>query len=351
MQYLGIDVHAKTSTWCLLDESGEVQERGQIETTRVALQRLCAERSGKEPLIVGQEVGSMAYLVRDALADSGIPLLSFNAQQLRVIASSRKKTDRRDAYWIGRSLQTGMHPHPVYLPTGRIRELRALLGRRRNLMSERQRWWVRARSLFRGLGVQMRSGSRLLLNALQALETDPAVPGYIQDSAALYQRQIAVLTAELKEANRAIREATQDVEEIERLQTIPGVGHLVATTIYAWVGEIQRFPDARSLCAYAGLVPSVRQSGDQNRLGRITKSGASALRSALVQSAHVVMGKCNSGDARPLQEIAMRIHSSRGRRKIATVGLARHLLRIAYYLLRDGTTYDSARLRSTPATH
>jgi hypothetical protein len=47
----------------------------------------------------------------------------------------------------------------------------------------------------------------------------------------------------------------------------------------------------------------------------------------------------------PLQAIGARVHTSRGRRKIATVALARHLLRIAYYILRDGTVYDPKRLR------
>jgi hypothetical protein len=41
------------------------------------------------------------------------------------------------------------------------------------------------------------------------------------------------------------------------------------------------------------------------------------------------------------------VRTSRGRRKIATVALARHLLRIAYYVLRDGTTYDAKRLRGS----
>ena len=45
-----------------------------------------------------------------------------------MIAASRKKADRRDAYWIAKALQTGMYPHPVYIPTGEIRELRALLS-------------------------------------------------------------------------------------------------------------------------------------------------------------------------------------------------------------------------------
>src|SRR3989442_2040619 len=83
-------------------------------------------------LLAGQEVGTQTYLVHDAVTAAGTTLLSFNAQQLRMIAASRKKTDRRDAYWIAKALQSGMYPHPVYVPTGEIRELRALLSQRRS---------------------------------------------------------------------------------------------------------------------------------------------------------------------------------------------------------------------------
>jgi len=132
------------------------------------------------------------------------------------------------------------------------------------------------------------------------------------------------------------------------LKTIPGVGDLVAATIYAWVGEIERFPDAKSLGAYAGLVPSVWQSASSHVTGQITKQGSKALRSALVQSAHVLMNRCRSAEAAPLRAIGARIQTSRKRRKIAAVALARHVLRIAYYILRDGTTYSAERVSRTP---
>ncbi len=73
-----------------------------------------------------------------------------NAAHLRVIPASRKKTDRRDAYWIAKSLQTGMTPHVVYVPGGEIRELRRLLARRALLKRDLKRWQVRARALLRG---------------------------------------------------------------------------------------------------------------------------------------------------------------------------------------------------------
>ena len=65
---------------------------------------------------------------------------------LQVIAASRKKTDRRDAYWIARTLQTGMTPHPVYIPTGHVRRLRNLLSRREAVAREQRRWLLRARA-------------------------------------------------------------------------------------------------------------------------------------------------------------------------------------------------------------
>src|SRR5690606_15413114 len=51
--------------------------------------------------------------------------------------------DKRDAYWIAKALQTGMTPHPVYIPDGNIRELRRLLARRRMITRDRTRWQYR----------------------------------------------------------------------------------------------------------------------------------------------------------------------------------------------------------------
>jgi transposase len=74
-----------------------------------------------------------------------------------------------------------------------------------------------------------------------------------------------------------VRARTQAVAAIQRLMTVPGIGPLTATMIYAWVGDVHRFPHAKQLAAYAGLVTTVRQSGGTVQVGRITKQGAPAL--------------------------------------------------------------------------
>jgi transposase len=342
VRYLGMDVHAKSTVWCLLDQQGEVLREGKVPTNATALTALVRELGESDEVLAGQEVGTLTYLVHDALTGAGTKILSFNAHQLRMIAASRKKTDRRDAFWIAKALQSGMHPHPVYIPTGEIRELRAVLSRRRVLHADYQRWRYRARAYLRAAGCPAAPGIAALRAALVRASARTDVS--LADGIALCRRQEAALRAELQRVDAALRSHAGAIDAVQRLMTIPGIGVLVATAIYAWAGDVGRFPTAKKLAAYAGLVPTVRQSGSAVHVGGITKQGAPALRAALVQASHVLLGRCRGADAAPLQAIGLRIRGSRGRRKIAVVALARHLLRIAYYILRDGTTYDAARL-------
>jgi transposase len=127
------------------------------------------------------------------------------------------------------------------------------------------------------------------------------------------------------------------------------VGEKVALMIYAWVGDVTRFRSARELASYAGLVPTVGQSGSTQSLGAITRMGSPQLRSVLVQAGHVLLWRCQSEQSMPLKALALRVHTARARRKIAVVAAARHILRLAYYVLRDGTRYEPARLRSATA--
>ncbi len=160
--------------------------------------------------------------------------------------------------------------------------------------------------------------------------------------------QLVTLSFQLKRAGAELRERSRGIEAIGRLQTIPGVGELTATTIYSGVGDVKRFPGEKALVAYVGLVPSVRQSGEVQRLGSITKTGSKALRSMGAQAAHMLMSRCRRAQAKPLQAIGRRIRTSRERRKIAALALARHILRIAYCLLRGSAVYDSRRPRAVP---
>jgi transposase len=300
-----------------------------------------------EPVLVGQEVGSMAYLVYDAVTATGTRILSFNAWHLRMIASSRKKTDRRDAYWIAKALQTGMTPTPVYLPTGEVRELRQLLSRRQALATERTRWVLRSRSYLAAAGYPSARAHRSVTRLIATLLKDrDGIDVTLLQSLELCERMHATASQELARIDATLSERAERIEVVQRLQTIPAVGEKVALMIYAWVGDVTRFRSARQLASYTGLVPSVHQSGKTERHGEITRMGSPQLRSILVQAGHVLLSRCQREPTLPLKAIALRVQTARARRKIAVVAAARHILRIAYYVMRDGTSYDPTRLRA-----
>ena len=346
MRYLGIDVHITTTVWCLLDEQGEVVDRGKISTSFEGFNSLVVRNGGPNELLAGQEVGKMATFVYDVMTTLNVELRSFNAYHLRMIASSRKKTDKRDAFWIAKALQTGMTPHPVYIPTGQVRQLRRCLSRRAALACERNAWLVRARSYLQADGKPPKGG-RTVTALMAAAMADPlGMDCELHNAVTLCERMEKTISDELAELEKTLFAQAKEIDEVQRLMTIPGVGIKVATVIYAWVGDVTRFPNARTLASYAGLVPSVHQSGASSYNGRITKQGSSELRRVLVQAGHVLLCRCQKDDAIPLKRIPERIQTSRGRRKIAVVAAARHILRIAYYIIRDKTTYDSSRLAS-----
>ena len=197
-------------------------------------------------------------------------------------------------------------------------------------------------------GQAVRCSPRRLGSVLEEmLRSADGVDAYVAEMIEMVERQRERLDGELQVVEAELRRRAREIDAIKRLQTIPAIGPLTATTIYAWVGDVGRFPNAKVLGAYAGLTPSVRQSGEHTWMGSITKTGSPQLRHTLVQAAHVLIARSRGKEAAPLQDIAARVRGSRGRRKIAVVALARHLLRIAYYILRDRTVYDASRLRSS----
>jgi transposase len=85
---------------------------------------------------------------------------------------------------------------------------------------------------------------------------------------------------EIEATSKEIEQRAKADDRVEVLTQIRGVDRYTAMLIIAEVGEIRRFPDARHLCAWAGLTPTVRSSVKQTRLGARVLGGISRSRSA-----------------------------------------------------------------------
>jgi transposase len=110
---------------------------------------------------------------------------------------------------------------------------------------------------------------------------------------------------------------------------VPGVGPVLAAVFVAEIGDVHRFASAAHLASWAGLTPRHRESDTVVRRGPITKQGSTLVRWAAVEAAH------SAGHAGWLTEKRAAIAGRRGR-NVATVAVARKLLTLIYYGLRDG---------------
>jgi transposase len=204
--------------------------------------------------------------------------------------------------------------------------------------------------------VQMRSGAVALIRSLVkqdgyrvpscGAERVPtklaqlALPATLVAAVAPLARLIETTSIEVAALDQQLRVCAAADPVVQRLQTVPGVGLIVALTFRAQLDAIDRFTHAGQVSALIGLVPREDSSADRRHRGHITKAGPRELRSLLVQAAWACWRSKHSA---PLRAWAEQLAARRGRR-IAVVALARRLSRILYALWRDSSQYELQKL-------
>jgi transposase len=169
-------------------------------------------------------------------------------------------------------------------------------------------------------------------SGLAYLEGLELLPVY-RDALDGYLRLLAAVEEEVRVADSLVAEASAISREAQLLETIPGVGPILAMTILAEVGDVSRFHSAKHLASAAGLVPRVSQSGNSLRHGHITREGSSWLRWALVEAA--IHTSVRPG---PSRDRYLAIRKRKGN-KIARVAIARRLATYVYHMLKEEKTY------------
>jgi transposase len=326
MNSVGIDLHRKRSHVAALDERG-----GELFSRRIAndpemFVALLDGLDGESKIALEATYG-WEWLA-DLLEEHGYELHLAHPLRTKAIASARVKTDAVDARTLAHLLRAELLPE-AYVAPRELRDLRDLLRQRVVLTQMRTALKNRVHALIARQGIQRAhadlfgAGGRRFLDDLQ-LRPDPrarleALLRLIAD----FDREIDALAHEID------RRAKHD-PRVDVLRQIYGVGRYLGMLIVAEIGAIERFPSARHLCAWAGLTPTVRSSDARARLGHISHQGSAALRWALVEAAQKA---CQGGG--PLRHDFERIAKRRGR-KIAKVAVARKILTLCYYGLRDG---------------
>lgn len=294
-------------------------------------------------LSIAIEAGNQTAWVYEALIEMGAKATVVNPAKVKLIAESRRKTDKIDAKILCELLRLDGLPCPVHVPGRETRALRGLLVARRQLVSARTKLCNVVRGMLRQEGIRLPARALSSFVGWRRIQANGFEQAHLPVVVAAYSDTFVSLTRSIREIEEQLAEREESDSRVAKLKTIPRVGRIASLTFLAAVDDVHRFSSSRKLVGYSGLAPTVRSSGERTQYGSISREGRSELRAVWVQIAHLVaIDKTRA--TRPLRTWFNKVAKRRGK-KTATVALARRLLVIAYHVLRDETEYDAARLK------
>ena len=349
MLFLGIDQHSKQITVCLRNQQGEIILRRQVST-----------RPGK----VREFFETMTAI--DAEFAAIVEVCGFNDWLLSMLREfkcrdivliqpekqDKRKTDPRDAnklcetLWINwERLRDGRRPNGmrrVYIPSTQEQENREMTATRKQLGKmltktlNRIHRTLHRHNLMREYPTktfQTKRGRQWLasvpLPAVDRLEMDLLLKQW-----ELWEEQIQKVDEKIME--RAQQRHPGEIQnDVELLQSIPGISYYSGLSLVSRIGSIDRFPRPRSLANYFGLTPGCRNSGNkQQRLGAITKQGSAIARFHLGQVVVHVLRR-----DRTTRDWYRKIKARRGA-KIARVAVMRRITTCIWHVLKHREPYS-----------
>jgi len=335
---VGIDVGDRFSEICVLDQAGNVVERGRVRTEAHTLYEQFGELSRQR---VVMETGTHSPWMSALLEGCGHEVIVANARKLRLIAENDNKSDAVDAFELADLGRTNVRLlHPIrHRSLGAQQDLAMVRGREA-LVETRTGLINHVRGVVKSHGgrvpkcyssrfgvvaqesipVPLRAGLSGVLEALDAIE-----------------EEIYRYDCELEQL------AARKYPEVARLKQVNGVGTLTALTFRLTLDDADRFADSRTVGAYLGLVSRRRQSGERDPQLGISKAGDEMLRKLLVNCGHYIIGPFGNDSA--LRRWGLRLLARGGRkaRKRAATAVARKLAVLLHHLWVSGEVYEPLR--------
>jgi transposase len=323
-EYVGIDFHRRRSVVVRLNESGERLSVTRIDNTPAALAD-AVTAAGEHPEVVIEATYGWYWAV-DVLQEVGARVHLANPNGLNW-GERRVKNDVVDATDLADMLRLGRLPEAWIAPPA-VRELREVVRYRAKLVQLRSGLKAQVHAVMAKEGVLPTVGDMFCAAGQVQLDEMGLAPSYtvrvesLRDLIEIYDREIVML-------EREIHRRLRDDRGYQAVQAINGVGRTIAAIIVVEVGDVTRFPTPRHLCSWAGLTPGRRESDRKGHDTGITKHGSKLLRWALIEG----ISRYHGGPHLAVE--FHRIAERRGRNK-ARVAIARRVLTLAYYGLRDG---------------
>jgi transposase len=330
MLHAGLDLSRRKVDVCLLSDEGvhldQLAVAPDVDSLRTLAKRI--DELYGEPVAAVVESMTGARLVHDTLEQQGWSVEIADAQKVKGLAPLACKTDRIDSMVLAVLSQRDLVP-AIWLPDPRVREERELARFRLHLVKHKSALKCRIHSTLINFGRPCpvtdlfgAEGRRLLAR----LDVPEPWRGNVSAALAL----IDDLERQIDDVNRRLKAGHADHPYIPLLLSAPGIGWVLAFTIAAEIGQVERFPSPEKLTGYTGLCPRVNQSGEADRRGPLTKHGPTYLRWALLEATMHAPG--HPAYAQRYQRNKRRLGKQRGA-KVAQVDIARRLAHAIWHML------------------
>lgn len=334
--YCGVDLHANTLHACVLNSSGEklLHKNFQCQDTAVFLEQLQPFRND---LIVACESTFNWYWFADFLEDHQLPFLLGHALYMKAIHGGKTKSDPIDSEKIARILRGGTFPVAFAYPR-QDRATRDLMRRRTFLVRRRAEALGHVQLVHLQHNHTKPTNIKYKANRIGVGESLPHPHAKLIVDVDMrlieaYDLQIARLEAELTQSAKKDHPQT-----FYRLQTIPGIGPVLALTLMHEIYSIDRFPKVGDFLSYSRLVKGSHTSAGKNYGSPNSKIGNAHLRWAFGEA--VSLFKRQSSEA---TLYCQRMEKKHGKGRAMNM-LAVKLGRAVYYMLRRNEAFDIKRM-------
>jgi transposase len=325
-QVVGIDLHRRRSVIVRMTEAGEHLDVVRIDNDPVALEQAIAA-AGDSPDVVLEATYGWYWAV-DVLQAAGATVHLAHPLGIKGFRYRRVKNDVRDAADLADLLRLGRLPQAYVAPPA-VRELRELVRHRAKLVAWRSALKASVHAVLAKQGLRIAVSDLFGLGGRELLARAP-LDGPYRARVDACLRLIEAVDFEVDAVGTQLRGRLAGHRGYTAIQAIPGVGPILAAVFVAEIGQADRFSSPKHLVSWAGLTPRHRESDTVVHRGPITKQGSGLVRWAAVEAAQKI-----PASAGWLVTNRARIAERRGR-NIATVAVARKLLTLVYYGLRDG---------------
>ena len=345
MNFIGIDLHKKTISVCVMNQERKVLKRQTLYCAEPEKIAAFFQKWGLFQAVV-EATASYEWLWR-LLEPLAQRLVLAHPKKLRVIAESKNKSDKLDAQVRAEFLALDMIPE-TYRPSLRQRQHRALVRQRCFVQKNLTRVRNKIRRLLSDYNADRpdlftKAGLKSLLATKKQLsEADRFVLNQLLAQWHYHRKQFQAADRQLKAFAKKATTKEREVRTV--LASMPTVGPTTVEVVLSEIGDIERFRSNKRVVAYAGLAPGHRESAGHKKDLGITKQGSGLLRWVLIQTAWRTV-RCTARWRWVYENLKKRRGSKR-----AIVAVARRLLTVMAALWRTGQRYRLDHAGPNPGT-